>query len=412
MKLAVFVDVESAFLEAVCDSMIEHLRTLDRDRCQLFAWSSQGSDVARSRAAEAGVERLFSGFLPKPHVLVDADEPQLWPGLTVQHPARVEAASESSYREAAFAAYRPIEIPDCVTAIRTRPGMYVGDTENARHMVHWALRDRLGHIEEGAGGRAVSVRMLPGDVIEFIDDQRRYPVSVEALHEACTQLEAQFELPILNALSRSFEAEVWADGLWVRAEYERGALARGPFESKGPLGNGTRLRFSPDPEIFGCTHIDPAWIAARMEELSVLDAGVSLTLQTEEETHRFFARDGLGDWVRAHAGKNASTRRGVVRAGDERCEVAWTWTQTAPTLVRGWVNSVHTKAGGSHVEALQGLLTEGAPSPEHRLVAAVHVNMPHPRYKAPIKDELDNPQVARLVRLAVEAALFDPSPAR
>lgn len=49
--------------------------------------------------------------------------------------------------------------------------------------------------------------------------------------------------------------------------------------------------------------------------------------------------------------------------------------------------------------------------PRPNLLAAVHVNVPHPRYKAPIKDKLDNPEIAPLVRLAVQAALLDPLPA-
>lgn len=409
MKMAVFVDVESAFREGVRGPVTVHLRGLDLERCEFFAWSGKGSEDARVRAVEAGVENLFSGFLTKPHVILDEHEPGRWPGLTVQHPARVEETTEADYRAAAFPDYgRGIRVLGGLQSIRKRPGMYVGSTENATHMLHWALRDRVGDIEEAAGARSVSVRMLPGDELELVDDWNRYPVSGEELHEVCAQLGLNFELPILNALSRRFEAEVWADGIWVRAEYERGRLVRGPFESKGPLGSGTRLRFTPDPQVFDSTRIDPAWLAARLEELAVLDGGVSLTLETGDETQRFCARNGLGDWVGARGDEDASVRRGLVRAGEQRCEVAWAWTLNAEAQVRGWVNGVHTRAGGSHVEALQRSLAERAPSIKHRLVAAVHVNMPHPRYKAPIKDDLANPEIAPLVRLAVEAALFEP----
>lgn len=408
MKMAVFVDVESAFYEGVRGPVIVHLRGLDLERCELFAWSGKGSEDARVRAVEAGVDSLFSGFLTKPHVILDEHEPRRWPGLTVQHPARVEDTSEADYRAAAFPDYGGgIRLLEGLEPVRKRPGMYVGTTESPTHMVHWALRDRLGHIEETAGARAVSVRMLPGDELELVDDWSRYPVSAEGLHRACNHLGQNFELPILNALSRRFEAEVWADGIWVRAEYERGRLVRGPFESKGPLGSGTRLRFAPDPQVFGSTCIDPVWLAARLDELAVLDAGVCLTLETGGETQRFFARNGLGDWVGARGGKDASVRRGLVRAHQQRCEVAWAWTQNAEAQVRGWVNGVHTRDGGSHVEALQRSMADHAPSSKHRLVAAVHVNMPHPRFKAPIKDHLDSPEIALLVRLAVEAALFE-----
>ncbi len=70
------------------------------------------------------------------------------------------------------------------------------------------------------------------------------------------------------------------------------------------------------------------------------------------------------------------------------------------------MNGVHTRSGGSHVDALRKKLTRQRPSPEHRLVAAVHVTMPYPRNDAPVKDTLNRPEVAPLVRLAVGAGRF------
>ena len=183
----------------------------------------------------------------------------------------------------------------------------------------------------------------------------------------------------------------------------------GPFESEGAVGSGTRLRFVPDPKIFGDTRTDPVWLATRLKELSVLDAGVRLTLENDAQTQTFFAPDGLADWVSDRVNTSLPVARGVVRASQERCEVAWAWVEAAESDVRGWVNGVHTRDGGTHVEALCEFLADHAPSPDHRLVAAVHVNMPHPRYQSPIKGYLGSPEIAPLVRLAAQTGLFEAS---
>ena len=398
MKKSVFVDVESSFREGVRGRVLEYLRSLDLEAWELFGWSEHGSEAARVHSVEAGVEGLFSGFLPKPNVLLDEHGLGEWPDVRVQSPELLgEYTAES------------ITVLEWWEAIRKRPGMYVGTTENPNHMLHWAFRDRLGHIEETAGPRTVLVRLLPGDAVEIVDDWARYPVSEAGLNAACTELQRGLELPILAALSRRFEAEVWADGTWVRTEFEEGRLMTGPFESEGAMGSGTRLRFVPDPQIFGDTRTDPDWLATRLEELSVLEAGVRLTLENGSQTQTFFAPEGLADWVAGRVHTGSPIARGVVRASQERCEVAWAWVEAAESDVRGWVNGVHTQEGGTHVEALCEFLADHAPSPEHCLVAAVHVNMPHPRYESPIKGYLGSPEIAPLVRLAAQTGLFEGS---
>ena len=398
MKKSVFVDVESSFREDVRGRVLGYLRGLDLEVWELFAWSDGGSEAARVHVVEAGVEDLFSGFLPKPNVLLDEHGVDEWPDVRVQAPGLLGAYTTES-----------ITVLEWWEAIRTRPGMYVGTTEDPNHMLHWAFRDRLGHIEETAGPRTVLVRLLPGDTLEIVDDWARYPVSEAGLEAACTELQRGWELPILAALSSRFEAEVWADGTWVRTEFEEGRLVTGPFESEGAVGSGTRLRFVPDPKIFGDTRTDPVWLATRLKELSVLDAGVRLTLENDAQTQTFFAPDGLADWVSDRVNTSLPVARGVVRASQERCEVAWAWVEAAESDVRGWVNGVHTRDGGTHVEALCEFLADHAPSLDHRLVAAVHVNMPHPRYQSPIKGYLGSPEIAPLVRLAAQTGLFEAS---
>ena len=396
-----FVDVNAAFEAGVREAVVEHLKGLEHQGCGLFAWSTHGAEAARGYAIEAGIEGLFEAFLPKPNVLLDEEAPDEWPGLTVQGPSALK--EHDSYYSC-----NSIEILDDIDAVRKCPGIYVGTTENCRHMLHWALRDRLGCIGDLSRARRVAVRLLAGGGVEVVDGLDCYGVVGDALERACTSLGTGLELPILNALSSRFEVEVWSEGTWLRIEYERGQLVAGPFESRGPLGTGTRIRFTPDADVFDSIAIDPARVATRLEELAYLDGGANLSLEHDGQTQRFSFADGLRDWVAARVGAEDPVVRGVVRTTKERCEVAWGWSSEAEPLAEGWINGVHTRLGGSHVQALEEALAEDAPSARHRLVAAVHLNIPAPRYKAPIKDELDSPEVAPLVQLAVQAGRLDP----
>ena len=96
MKKSVFVDVESSFHEDVRGRVLEYLRGLDLEAWELFAWSDGGSEAARVHVVEAGVEDLFSGFLPKPNVLLDEHGVDEWPDVRVQAPELLGAYTTES----------------------------------------------------------------------------------------------------------------------------------------------------------------------------------------------------------------------------------------------------------------------------------------------------------------------------
>lgn len=299
-----------------------------------------------------------------------------------------------------------IELPSAVEFIRKYPGMYVGTTKDTKHMVHWLLRDHAGAVENTEGARSLALRLLPDSGIEVTDNRPLSSLDAEDLHRRCTTF-GDVHIPTVNALSSHFEVEEWANGESVRLEYKCGHRVGEPRRGEAPSGSGSRIRYTPDPNIFERTEVDPKWLIQRLEELAYLTSGARLTLQDGQRVRTFYEPDGLRSWVVSHVGRRYSIRRGVVRAEHARCEVAWAWSKHHEPQLRSWVNGVRSSEGGTHANALRRTLATAARSAAHNLIAAVHVNMPHPRYQSPIKSYLNSPEIAPLVRMAVQVANFD-----
>lgn len=98
-ELVVYVDVDDTLVRQTGTkripmvAVVAHVRELHRAGATLFCWSAGGADYARRTANELGIEALFTGFLPKPHVLVDDQPPSEWPNCIVAVPAGMASAT-------------------------------------------------------------------------------------------------------------------------------------------------------------------------------------------------------------------------------------------------------------------------------------------------------------------------------
>lgn len=97
--LVVYVDVDDTLVRSFgskripIGSVVDHVRELHRRGVTLYCWSTAGADYARASARELGLEACFSGFLPKPNVIIDDQTPAEWRQLVCVHPN--EAASKT-----------------------------------------------------------------------------------------------------------------------------------------------------------------------------------------------------------------------------------------------------------------------------------------------------------------------------
>lgn len=110
--LVVYVDVDDTLVRSFgskripMSSVVEHVRELHRRGVTLYCWSTGGSDYARQAAAELGMETCFTGYLPKPNVLIDDQPPAQWRRMVCVHPNEAASMTLEDY-DAAVLGRRP-----------------------------------------------------------------------------------------------------------------------------------------------------------------------------------------------------------------------------------------------------------------------------------------------------------------
>ncbi len=192
-----------------------------------------------------------------------------------------------------------ITILEGLEAVRKRPGMYIGSTnEKGLHHLVWEVVDNS--VDEAMAGYAdkVEVTILADGGIEVIDNGRGIPVEMHptgspTVQVVMTQLHAggKFDsesyavsgglhgvgISVVNALSTRLEADIKRDGKHWYQNFNN-AVAEELQEGGRAKGTGTTVRFWPDPEIFETTVFDFDTIARRLQEMAFLNKGLTITL--------------------------------------------------------------------------------------------------------------------------------------
>lgn len=115
--LIVYVDIDDTLVRSVGTTRIpvpaalEHVRHLHGVGVTLYCWSAGGGDYARDSACALGIEHLFCGFLPKPHVMLDDQPPERWPHLVVAGPMGLASQTVDDHIEALARRRRADQVP-------------------------------------------------------------------------------------------------------------------------------------------------------------------------------------------------------------------------------------------------------------------------------------------------------------
>jgi topoisomerase-4 subunit B len=367
-------------------------------------------------------------------------------------------AAESDYTAA------DIEVLEGLEPVRRRPGMYIGGTdEKALHHLFAEVIDNA--MDEAVAGHAdrIEVDLAEDGFLTVTDNGRGIPIDrhpkfrdKSALEVIMTTLHSggKFDskvyetsgglhgvgVSVVNALSETLEVEVARDRKLYRQKFSRGA-PKGPLKEVGEIHNrrGTRIRFRPDPQIFGANaRFDPDRLFRMARSKAYLFGGVEIrwscasgALAAKSETPAqasFHFPGGLKDYLaEALAGETLvggemfagrTTRQG----GDGSVEWAIAWFP-GDGFTRSYCNTVPTAEGGTHEAALRTVLLRGfkahADLSGNKRAAIVtsddvmtscgamlSVFIREPEFVGQTKDRLASPEAVRIVDNALRDA-FD-----
>ena len=371
-----------------------------------------------------------------------------------QRPKRAKAGSD--YTAAS------IQVLEGLEAVRRRPGMYIGSTdERGLHHLVWEVVDNS--IDEAMAGHATTilVTIATDGTVTVQDDGRGVPVGKhstgkDALEVVHTVLHAGGKfggggykvsgglhgvgVSVVNALSEWLRVESARDGqIWMQ-EYERGKPLK-PVVKLGPQGSrkGTRTAFRADPQMFETTDYSFEAISQRLRESAYLTKGVWITLVDErnDRERSFYFEGGLQSFVR-HLNRNKEalhSRPIYVERKDSSTavEVALQYNDTYTENVLAFANNINTVDGGTHVTGFRAALTSSLNDWARRagvlkdadgnlsgddvregLTAVISVKLTDPQFEGQTKAKLGNAEVKGQVQAAVADSLgqyLDENPA-
>ena len=355
-----------------------------------------------------------------------------------------------------------IQVLEGLEAVRRRPGMYIGSTdERGLHHLVWEVVDNS--IDEAMGGHATTILVtIKADGMVIVqDDGRGVPVGKhstgkDAMEVVHTVLHAGAKfgdggykvsgglhgvgVSVVNALSSWMRVESARDGnIWYQ-EYERGK-PRTPVKKIGPQGTrrGTTTSFRADPDMFETVEYSFETISQRLRESAYLTKGVWITLIDEriDRERSFYFEGGLQSFVR-HLNRNKEPlhARPIYverKEGSTQVEVALQYNETYTENVLAFANNINTPDGGSHVTGFRAALTSSLNDWARRagvlkdndtnlsgddvregLTAVISVKLTDPQFEGQTKAKLGNPEVKGQVQTAVADSLgqyLDENPA-